>query len=125
HLKRYAAITVLFVLCLGIVPDLFAQYENEKDATIPLEHFYIKRQGISPFRRILSKITFGLSTGYGQTNFSHELTGYGILQNPATDPLIFPVANPTTLYGNWFNKVTPSVQTAQPGAFTVTSEEDK
>ncbi|HYF68962.1 MAG TPA: hypothetical protein VD884_12550 [Ohtaekwangia sp.] len=124
-MKRYAVILGLLILCLGVTPELFAQYEDEKDATIPLEHFYVKRQGISPFRRILSKITFGLSTGYGQTNFNHELTGYGVLQNPGSDPLTFPVSNPTTLYGNWFNEVTPSTQSAQPGAFTITSEEDK
>jgi hypothetical protein len=114
-------------LTAGFASPVFAQYESEQDATIPLKHFYIKRKGISPFRRILSKVTFGLSTGYGSTTFRHDLNGFGILQNPGMEPTIFRIADPaapTTGYSNWFNKTTPFVSTLDPGAVTITSEDE-
>jgi hypothetical protein len=103
----------------GIV---FAQYESEQDATIPLENFYIKRQGSGLFRKILSKVTVGLSTGYGSTTFKHELDGFGILQNPDSLPKIFQSASPTAGYSNWVNRSTTSGNTTQPGAFLVNSD---
>jgi hypothetical protein len=102
--------------------DVFGQYENESDATIPLENFYIKRQGTGAFRKILSKITFGLSTGYGSTTFKHDLAGFGILQNPDSMPKLFQPASVTSGYSNWFNKTTPSGNTTQTGAFLVSSD---
>lgn len=93
-----------------------------QDESIPLDHFYVDRQGIGLFRRILSKITFGFSTGYGSTPFKHTLSGYGISQNPGEAPMIFPIAAPATGYSNWFNKVEPAAGFT-PGAFQVTSED--
>jgi hypothetical protein len=127
-LKRYAAITILLIASLGIIPDVLAQYETEKEATIPLKYFYIKRQGISPFRKVLSKVTFGFSTGYGSSTLSHELNGFGILQNPGVDPTIFRIDQDGVAgqaYSNWFHKVRPFTNTTEPGAFTVTSEDSK
>lgn len=80
-----------------------AQYDNERDATIPLEYFYIKRQGPSSLRRLLSKVTFGLSTGYGQSTLKHRFEGFQLLQNPGADPVIFQPAGATALT-NWFNQ---------------------
>lgn len=101
---------------------VFAQYENEKDASIPLEYFYIKRQGNGILRKILSKVTFGLSTGYGSTTFKHELGGFGIIQNPDSTPKLFQSASITSGYSNWVNRVTTSTNTIQPGAFRVNSD---
>ena len=101
---------------------VYAQYEDEHDATIPLEYFYIERQGTGFFRKILSKITVGLSTGYGSTTFKHELDGFGIIQNPDSLPKLFQSANLTSGYSNWLNKVTTSGNTTQPGAFLVNSD---
>jgi hypothetical protein len=92
----------LLILCL-ISQDLLAQYKREKDASIPLEHFYIERQGPG-LRRILSKFTFGLSTGFARSNFKHEFTGLNLRQPDVGDPMIFEGAN-TTGFTNWFNKV--------------------
>lgn len=100
----------------------FAQYDDEKDASIPLEYFYIKRSGSSGLRLLLSKVTIGLSTGYGQTFFNHKLDGYGILQNPDSVPKIFNATQVTAGYSNWFNKATSSTNTQMPGAFTVNSD---
>ena len=100
----------------------YAQYENERDATIPLDNFYIKREGVGLFRRVLSKVTIGLSTGYGSTNFKHELDGFGILQNPNVAPVIFSSTDQTAGYSNWINKITPLTTTLQPGAFRVNSD---
>lgn len=105
------------------IPQLvFAQYEKEQDASVPLEYFYIKREGIGPFRRVLSKITFGLSTGYGSTTFKHELDGFGILQNPDSLPKLFLPASTASGYSNWINRATSSGNTVQPGAFLASSD---
>lgn len=89
---------------------------------MPLEYFYIKRQGNGVLRKILSKITFGLSTGYGNTTFKHELDGFGILQNPDSLPKLFQPSSVSSGYSNWFNEANPSGNTNQAGAFLVNSD---
>lgn len=105
--------------------DALAQYENEKDASIPLENFYIKREGVGMFRRILSKVTIGFSTGYGKSNFVHQLDGFGIIQNPDSTPRIFRTGNTGSAYGNWVNRVTAAPAGTRPGAFLVDSDTTK
>lgn len=122
-MKRFAVFTVWLFLVCG--PDVFAQYESDKEASIPLEYFYVKRQGAGGLRKILSKITFGLSTGYGSTTFRHELDGFGILQNPDSVPKIFQPASVSSGYSNWINRVRSSGNTTQPGAFLVSSDTAK
>lgn len=100
----------------------YAQYESERDATIPLEYFYVKRKSGGPLRFLLSNVHFGLSSGLGQTFFSHKFDGYGIVQNPGAAPFVFNSAQPATGYSNWFNTVTPAVNTAAPGSFLVDSD---
>jgi hypothetical protein len=80
-LKRFAAITFVFFGCVLFTSDALAQYESEKDASIPLDKFYIQRKGPG-LRKFLSKFTFGLSTGVGRTNFKHEITGLNVLFPP-------------------------------------------
>lgn len=124
-LKRCAAITILILAFASGITDAFGQYESEKDASIPLKHFYIKRQGISTFRRILSKVTWGFSTGYGRTAFKHDLSGFEILQSPGVDPLIKRVGAPATeYYSNWFNEVQLFTDPVPPGT-TFSSEDDE
>lgn len=121
-LKRISAIATLIILNLACLPEkVFAQYEKESDASVPLDYFYIERKG-NGLRKILSKITFGLSTGYGSTTFKHEVDGFGIIQNPDSVPKLFQPASITSGYSNWFNRVTPSGNTVQPGAFQVNSD---
>lgn len=108
------------LVCLPEYAD--AQYENEKDASVPLEYFYIERQGTGFLRKILSKVTFGLSTGYGSTTFKHDLGGFGILQNPGLAPNLFQPATPTAGYANWINRVVDTTNIIAPGAFLVNSD---
>jgi hypothetical protein len=71
---------------------------------------------------VLSKITFGLSTGYGSTKFKHELDGFGILQNPGAPPRLFEPSNISSGYSNWFNAATPAVNTISAGSFMINSD---
>jgi hypothetical protein len=103
-LNRFAAITLLFIGCFLFTPDLLAQYEKEKDASVPLEHFYIKRERPG-LRKFLSKFTFGLSTGFGKTNFKHDVAGFSLRQPGSGSPLIFQSGSGNG-YSNWFNKLT-------------------
>jgi hypothetical protein len=116
ELKRLSPIWLLALILLFSM-DLRAQYKSEKEATIPLEHFYIERKGAG-LRHLLSKLYFGLSTGYGQTNFKHKLEGYGILQQPDSVPMIF-TSNATGRYDNWVNRVNSNSNAIRPGSFSV------
>jgi hypothetical protein len=124
-LNRYKAILALAFVLPVFAPEALAQYQSDKDASIPLEHFYVKRQGPGFLRKILSKVTFGLSTGYGRTTFKHELDEFGILQNPDSTPRLFQPASVASGYSNWFNKVQTASNTTMPGAFLVSSDTAK
>lgn len=97
-----------------------AQYETEKQATIPLEHFYVKRQK-SSINNLLSKFTFGLGTGVGFSYFKHSLDGFGIQQNEGEAPLIFS-GNGFPQYSNWFNVTTPDTLSVIANTFRVSSD---
>lgn len=120
-MKRKTSILVLVFALLGTYP-LLAQYKSEKDATIPLEHFYVERQKSGIFRLLLSKLNFGLSTGYGRTFFRHDLDGFGVLQQPDSLPMIFNATNSTVRYSNWFNTITPGSSGTAAGSFLVNSD---
>lgn len=100
---------------------MVAQYKREKDATIPLEHFYIERKGPG-LRLLLSKLHWSLSTGYGRSFFRHELDGFGILQQPDSVPMIFNSADPASRYSNWVNTVRNGSTGTAPGSFLVNSD---
>jgi hypothetical protein len=87
-----------------------------------LEYFYVERQGIGFFRKVLSKLTFGLSTGYGATTFKHDLNGFGILQNQGLPPNLFQSASTTSGYANWINKVIDTTNSILPTSFLVNSD---
>lgn len=121
-LNRFIKISFLLIAGVLAVHETHGQYEKERDATIPLEYFYIKRKGGGPLRFLFSKVHLSLSTGVGQTYFNHKFEGYGILQNPNSAPVIFNSGQPATGYSNWFNTVTPANSSAAPGAFMVNSD---
>lgn len=112
-------LTLLF--CLSGMRTVFAQ---GKDTSIPLDHFYVERQG-SGIRKLLSKFTFGLSTGYGSTTFKHELKGLSLYQSAlGGNPMVFNGAEP--YYTNWFNKIdTATMFTADPADFSIDSNSGK
>ena len=78
--------------------------QDEGKTAIPLDHFYVERKSGGGFRKILSKITFGASTGYGNTFFSHKLDGFGVYQAPGASPQIFS-GSTAARYSNWVNDV--------------------
>lgn len=120
-MKRKIPILFLAFSLLGIYP-LLAQYKSEKDATIPLEHFYVQRQKSGIIRLLLSKLNFGLSTGYGRSFLRHDLDGFGILQQPDSVPRIFNSTNSSVRYSNWFNTVTPGSTATAAVSFLVNSD---
>jgi hypothetical protein len=103
---------ILFTLTIvGAGEPVFGQYKSEKDATIPLEHFYIQRKKVNPIRLLLSKFTVGLSTGYGSTSFKHKLDGFGILERKSGSQEIFDAKNISSSYSSWVSAVNPSHDT--------------
>lgn len=98
-----------------------AETREEGDGSgFPLDNFYaeIKKRP----RSIFSHFRFGLSTGYGNNFFSHDLPGYGIYQAPGGTPEIFPVGVTSTRYTNWVNERVLNTAATVPGAFMVTSD---
>jgi hypothetical protein len=119
-LKRFSSILCLIIALTG-GPSLYAQYQREKDATIPLEHFYIERKK-SGLRALFSKLYFSVSTGYGGTPIRNDLEGFGILQQPDSPPLVFDGDNTAVRYSNWTTDVTASNTAVAPGSFMVNSD---
>ncbi len=87
-----------------------------------MDHFYVDRQGPGFLRVILSKVTFGLSTGYGRTYYSHKLDGFGVFQKPDSIPKIFTSGDVTAGYSNWFNKSESATNTQDASTFLVNSD---
>ncbi|MFN3839930.1 MAG: hypothetical protein ACK4RF_04405 [Cyclobacteriaceae bacterium] len=99
--------------------------QKDKDVSIPLDHFYVDRQGPGIFRKLISKLTFGLSTGYGSTTFRHQLDGFALHQPATGGPVLFNPNLPTTGFSNWFNRIEPTTLSIVPGDFVVNSNTAK
>jgi hypothetical protein len=113
---------LVIAFCLSGVQELYAQYDKEKDATIPLDYFYIKRE---KRKRLLSKLHFGLSTGLGLTTFKHKLDGFAIYQPASGKPIVYDPTQPTVGYSNWFNQVQSGALAINPSYFTKSSEDSE
>lgn len=96
--------------------------QEEKDVSIPLDHFYVDRQGVGLFRKLLSKLHVGLSTGYGSTTFRHNLDDFGIYQPASGNPYLFNPTTPTNGLFNWFNEVVDTTLVINPGDFLVSPD---
>jgi hypothetical protein len=114
-------LTTVLITVFGL-SEAFSQYKNESEASIPLEHFYIKRKGHGLLRPWLSKLHWGLSAGYGGTAFKHKLDGFGVIQQPDSMPQIFSDGNLTSRYTNWTNDVGTTSGSTQAGSFVVNSD---
>lgn len=99
-----------------------AQYKSEKDASIPLEHFYIERKKSGPIRYLFSKLHFGLSVGGGSSTIRHPLDGFVVVQELDSLPKIYDIDNPAIRYRNWVNDLTQAPSDLAPGAFEVSSD---
>ena len=114
-------LTTVLATVIGL-PEARSQYKNESEASIPLENFYIQRKANGIFRNLLSKLNWGLSTGYGGTAFKHKLDGYDIIQQPDSMPQIYPTGSAGTRYTNWTNDVGTTSGATQAGSFIVSSD---
>jgi hypothetical protein len=71
---------------------------------------------------LLSKFTFGISTGAGISYFKHSLDGFGIQQNPGAAPLLFSGALGYPQYSNWFNTTIRDTAAIITNTFRVSSD---
>jgi hypothetical protein len=109
--------TVLLIAAIVLWLPLESFSQDQEKSPIPLDHFYAKpRKGVDFIGRILKNVNFGISTGYGNTFFSHQLPGFGIYQAPGGPPQIFS-SSTATRYGNWVNDVTIDRTAPLAGAF--------
>ena len=97
---------------------------QDEKTTFPLENFYVKRT-THTFRKIFKNIRFGLSTGYGNTFYSHRLNGFGIYQQPGEAPSIFAGSTTGVHYTNWVNNSASETSGVVPGSFLVKSDTAK
>jgi hypothetical protein len=88
-----------------------------------LDHFYAKRIK-SPIRTIFKNFTLSVSLGYGNTFFNHKLDGFGVYQDSAYGPRIFPSegAPGGAHYAGWVNQVMLDTAAFKPGSFVVSSD---
>lgn len=105
---------IAIFLCIAcMVPAIVSaqKQEDEDKPVFPLDNFYAK---IKPntIRNIFKNFSLGVSTGFGNTFFSHKLVGFGVYQVGGYAPSIFASPNTTARLSNWVNNV---------GADTVTS----
>src|SRR5690606_8702035 len=59
---------------------------------------------------------------YGVTTFNHDLSGYGVAQNPNVAPVIFSGTQVGAGYSNWFNRAVTSTNTVTGQTFLVNSD---
>ncbi|MBT1701750.1 hypothetical protein [Chryseosolibacter indicus] len=119
----FLRLIILALLASFISNRSSAQYKKEQDATIPLDYFYIEKQNTGALRNLLSKVHWGLSTGYASTAFKHDLAGFGIRQRTSSSlPEIFNSGNTSAAYSNWINNVVPSDTIITSPVFAVDSD---
>ena len=107
-------IIAVFLIVACLMPALgLAQKskEEEEKLVFPLDNFYAKRKP-NHVRNILKNFSFGLSTGYGNTFFSHTLDGFGVYQVGGYAPSIFASPNTSARFSNWVNNVAADTVTS-------------
>ena len=112
-------VIILHIIILAIVSSSYAQTDSTivdvssntaaKKLKKPKKQKYGGNSFTGSIRSLLSKITLGVSTGYGATFYSHDLKGFGIYQ-PANGSGVFifdeAFVNRDTLpviYTDWVN----------------------
>jgi hypothetical protein len=118
---------IAFFLSLAfILPSLvFAQKKEEEEKPVfPLDNFYAKRKP-NTTRKIHKNFALELSTGYGNTFFSHKLDGFGVVQPANGPPRIFPAGSTIPKYSNWVNNAVGDTLNINPGYFLVSSDTTK
>jgi hypothetical protein len=93
--------------------------KDEEKPTFPLDNFYAERRPWG--RSFLKDFHFSLSTGYGNTFFRHELTGFGVVQPTGYDTRIYAMPNGAR-YTNWVNTVVADTLTSGPDSYFIASD---
>jgi len=110
--------------------------QDEEKTKFPLEKFYVERKK-NPVS-FLSKFVFGLSTGAGNTFFSHNTQGFGIYQLSGQQPILFDTKPETIFkvqipypypqgmdqairYSNWVNDVSQFTTPISTSVFNPTT----
>jgi hypothetical protein len=110
----FVKIIFIFLVLAYLMPTA-ALGQKGKDETekpvFPLDNFYSKRKP-NHVRSILKNFSFGLSTGYGNTFFSHKLDGFGVYQVGGYSPNIFASPNTNARFSNWVNTVSSDTVTS-------------
>lgn len=108
---------------VSLLPLLAVGQDDGDKPTFPLDNFYAERKKWP--RVILKDFHLGVSLGYGNTFYNHNLDGFGVVQPQGTTPRIFPVGS-TDRYQNWVNKVVADTVTTGPSdIFVVSSDTTK
>lgn len=104
----------LFLVCIYILAFAGANQmmaQNDKNVSIPLDHFYADPENNNGLRKLLSKLHFSFSTGYGNTFYRQDISDFSVLQRPGTSPVIFSKdlntsgGSLSTAYNYWFNDI--------------------
>lgn len=101
---------ILFVTALTAFSPGYGQQEDEKP-TFPLDNFYAERKKWP--RTFLKDFHLSLSTGYGNTFFRHNLSGFGVFQPTGLQPRVFSIATGAR-YTNWVNTIRGDTLSSAP-----------
>jgi len=106
------------LLVLAVIPVALSAQDPGKTA-IPLDHFYVTpRHGGNIFRRALRNVHFGAYTGFGDTFFKNQVSGFGFYQPPGGMPELFTTASTTAhRFTNWINN--PGSDQTAPGSYVI------
>ncbi len=118
-LRRFIVFALLLAVAGSFLPMAAHAQEEDEATTFPLKNFYAKVKKRP--RTILQNIKFGLSTGYGSTFFSHDLSGFDIYQAPGKEPNLFISGSPAVRYSNWVNQSVKDTSPVDPGSVTFSS----
>lgn len=112
---HFLSLLLLFVLLLAACPQVQAQRNGERqmEEEAPYQSPGAPKPNI--FRTILNKITVGLYTGYGYTQYRQKLDGVSILQRNGSQYLFTSTTGTVNAsYQNWLNDPQSSL-TVVPG----------
>lgn len=114
HVKTAILYSYFLVFCVLCCTQSAIAQDDEEKASIPLDHFYAKPENGGGLRKLLSKLHFSFSPGYGRTFYKQDLSDFAILQRQDSVPVIFSkdlnatTGNLTAGYQYWFNDVIPA-----------------
>ncbi len=111
---------ISLVLTFVVLIPTMALAQEEEEISFPLDNFYVERQN-NALRGFLTKLTLGVSLGYGRTFFKHKLNSFNVYQDSVYGPKIFPTSG-SPQYQSWINKLELDTAANIPGSYLVSSD---